>query len=100
MSAHALRQEKPATFQGDLRRLPPTLVPLTAHKRWVTWKWELNDKGQWTKVPYQAHSPNIKAASNRPETWGDHITAVRAVESGWADGIGYMLHDGDVAAYD
>lgn len=101
-AAHALRDpEKPATLAGDLRNLPLALAPLVAEQRWLVWKWEYDAKrGKWTKVPYRAAQPDVKAASNNPRTWADHATAVRAVEAGRADGIGFALFDSDIGALD
>jgi hypothetical protein len=53
-----------------------------------------------TKVPYRADRPDLPAASNRPDTWSNHAEAVAAVEAGRADGIGFMLQDSDIAAFD
>ncbi|ACA18345.1 conserved hypothetical protein [Methylobacterium sp. 4-46] len=80
--------------------LPPALVPLVADRRWLVWKWEPNKKGKSTKVPYRADAPNVKGSSTDRRTWSDYATAVRAVEAGRADGIGYALHGGEVAAFD
>ena len=65
------------------------------------WRWAwLPDRERWTKVPYQPHRPAAKARSNDPSTWGAYETALGAVEAGQADGIGFMLHDSDFAAFD
>ena len=80
--------------------LPAALVPLTIHHRWVVWRWETTDKGKKTKVPYQAAAPSRKARSNGAETWGSYEVASAAVEAGLAHGIGFMLHDSEIAAFD
>lgn len=92
---------KPATLSGDLRHLPPALAPLVAEPRWVVWRWAwVPDRERWTKVPYQPHRPAAKARSNDPSTWEAYETALCVVEAREADGIGFMLHDSDVAAFD
>jgi hypothetical protein len=90
---------KPQTFNGDLAHLPVALAPLTKERRWVVWRWELR-KGRWTKPPRQAHDPSRLAKTNDPATWGSYTDAVFSVFSGKADGIGYALQNGDIAAID
>ena len=92
--------EKPRTYNGDLKNLPPALLPLTTHVRWVVWPWELRTtkggKSKWTKPPRQARDPSRNARSNDPSTWGSYADAVAAV----ADGIGFMLRGSDIGAID
>src|SRR6516164_4949236 len=96
--------EKPRTYNGDLKNLPPALLPLTSHNRWVVWPWELRTtKGgrqKWTKPSRQARDPSRNARSNDPSTWGSYADAVAAVAAGNADGIGYMLRGSDIGAID
>lgn len=93
--------ERPSGVAGNLRQLPAALAPLIAQKRWVVWRWEwVPDRERWTKVPYRPSHPDRKASSNRPASWGDHAAAVDVVEAARADGIGFMLHDGEIAAFD
>jgi hypothetical protein len=67
---------------------------------WVLWKWQLNEKGDWTKPPYKASDPKQHAKSNNPETWSDRHAAVNAVLAGKANGTGFVLTGTDVAAID
>jgi hypothetical protein len=96
--------EKPRTYNGDLKNLPPALLPLTGHERWVVWPWELRTtkagRQKWTKPPCQARDPGRNARSNDPSTWGSYTDAVAAVDAGNADGIGYMLKGSDIGAID
>jgi hypothetical protein len=96
--------EKPRTYNGDLKNLPPALLPLTADDRWVVWPWELRTtkggKSKWTKPPRQARDPRHNARSNDPSTWGSYADAVAAVVAGNADGIGYMLKGSVIGAID
>ncbi|WP_244483627.1 AAA family ATPase [Methylobacterium sp. Leaf91] len=85
---------------GASGALPTALTPLVAERRWLVWKWELNDKGKPTKVPYRADAPSVKGSSTDSRTWADHSTAAAAVAAGRADGIGYALHGGKVGAFD
>jgi hypothetical protein len=54
--------------------------------------------GKSTKVPYQACRPGVKASSTDPSTWSDYATAVAAAEH--ADGIGFVITNSDIAAFD
>jgi hypothetical protein len=96
--------EKPRTYNGDLKNLPPALLPLTTHDRWVVWPWVLrpnkNGKTKWTKPPRQARDPSRNARSNDPSTWGSYADAVAAVAAGNADGVGYVLKGSDIGAID
>lgn len=83
-----------------ISRLPAALEPLVAERRWVVWRWERTAKGEKTKVPYQASHPKLHAKSNGPSTWGTYQDAVAVVGDGEADGIGFMLRDGEIAAFD
>jgi hypothetical protein len=47
-----------------------------------------------------AWDPRRNARSNDPATWASHEEAVRAVEDGDADGIGYMLLGSEIGAVD
>ena len=96
--------EKPRTYNGDLKNLPPALLPLTTHDRWVVWLWELrstkNGKTKWTKPPRQVRDPSRNARSNDQSTWGSYPDAVAAVDAGNADGAGYMLKGSEIGAID
>jgi primase-polymerase (primpol)-like protein len=92
----------PRTFnRSDLLNLPQALAPLCAQDRWVAWRWQQGGKkSNWTKPPLRAFQPDQYAASDDPETWAPHCTAVSAVSRGAADGIGFMLSNSEVAAID
>ena len=96
--------QKPHTYVADLTELPRALRPITKLKRWVVWRWELRKKKNgaetWTKPPYQCDNPKAAAKSNNPKTWGTYEAATAAVAAGFADGIGFMLKDSEVAAAD
>jgi primase-polymerase (primpol)-like protein len=88
---------EPQTHNGDLHHLPAALIPFTAERRWVLWKWEWR-KGRWTKPPLQVSG--AKAKSNDPATWSTYVEVIEAFERGDYDGIGYALFDSDIAAFD
>jgi hypothetical protein len=89
-------------LQGTVDPLPPALRPLAEQVRWVAWKWELSKQGKSTKVPKQAAHPQFNAKTNSPATWSKYATAIYAYKNRiqGVDGIGFMLHDSDVAALD
>lgn len=81
-----------------LRCLPYALQPLVDQKRWCGWRWE-EQSGKRTKVPYDAVRLS-RASSADPNTWCSHSEACDAVDAGRLDGIGYMLKDADIGAFD
>jgi hypothetical protein len=95
---------RPKTHSRNLDCLPSALQPFTAEKRWNVWRWEWRTRkgggGKWTKPPYQTSYPNLTAKTNDPSTWGNYGDAVAAVKAGAADGIGFMLKGGGIAAID
>ena len=94
------RPPKPHTHKGDLANLPAALLPLIERRNWVVWRWVLDGKGRWTKPPYRADAPTQHAKSDDPATWCAYLIAVKAVEEGHADGIGFALTGTDIAALD
>src|ERR1043166_8737980 len=70
-------------------------VPIELRERaqWVLWRYELNDKGRRTKVPYQTKSPSSKAKSNNAATWADFASTMAMVTPD--QGIGFVLSEND-----
>jgi putative DNA primase/helicase len=91
---------QPQTYNGDFADPPKALTRLCLMPNWVLWKWQLNEKGDWTKPPYKASNPKQHAKSNNPETWSDRHAAVDAVLAGKANGTGFVLTGTDVAGID
>ena len=75
--------------------LSAALEPLKGDRRFIDWRWEVNEKGKRTKVPYCANNPRRKASSTDPATWSDYETAAATHARGEADGIGYCLYGRD-----
>jgi len=71
------------------------LDPLIAFNHWVCWRWNGSKK-----PPYQAKDPQGLADINDPNTWTDYHTACRAVATGKANGIGFVLTGTPFAAFD
>ena len=81
--------------------LPEVLAPLVAERRWIIWRYETDEVGKITKVPYQAAKPKWKASSTSPKTWTDYATAVAAAaKHDDVDGIGFQLFGSDFGAFD
>jgi primase-polymerase (primpol)-like protein len=99
---------KPETHNGDLRSLPAALVRLTARNNWVVWPWELRQgagEDRWTKPPFDPKALTRRgtlrrAKVNDPSTWGTYEEAVRRVEEGLCEGIGFMLAGANVGPLD
>jgi hypothetical protein len=93
----------PSTITLDdavrLRTLP-ALEPLRALPRWIPWRWEAKADGGWTKVPFQAGQPELKAASNRKETWGPFEVALEAALRTDAAGVGIVITASKLTALD
>jgi hypothetical protein len=54
----------------------------------------------WSGADYRPAAPDRNAKANDPSTWSDHSTSVALVAAQKADGIGFMLKDCDIAAFD
>ena len=92
-----VRPPQPQTYNGDFADPPKALAPLCGEQNWVLWKWQLNEKGDWTKPPYRGDNPARYAASDNPQTWCDRLTAVKAVLAGKANGTGFVLTGTEIA---
>jgi primase-polymerase (primpol)-like protein len=67
---------------------------LRARPQWIVWRYEQRD-GKRTKVPYEAVDPQSRASSTDPDTWSAYAYAVKAVERGAADGVGFVFSPDD-----
>jgi primase-polymerase (primpol)-like protein len=66
---------------------------LTSLDQWVCWRREERD-GKATKVPVEPATGGY-ASTTEPDTWTDVETALEAVETANADGIGFVFTDDD-----
>jgi hypothetical protein len=87
-------------IDAERLRTEPALEPLRALPRWVPWRWEAKNDNEFTKVPFQAGSPELKAASNRAETWGPFEQALEAALRTEAAGIGIVITASRLCALD
>jgi hypothetical protein len=85
---------------GTFKGLPPALQHFAPQELWVIWRWKKTKKGKLTKPLYQARDPKEHAKSNDPATWAPFDAALKAYNSGQADGIGLCLLNTDLAVFD
>jgi len=83
-----------------VKLLPIALVKWLSQRRWVIWKWVLREKGERTKVLYQARHPSSAARSNDDTTWATYTEARRACPEVEDGGIGFVITDSEWAALD
>ncbi|MGH2505851.1 MAG: hypothetical protein ACRDHZ_00290 [Ktedonobacteraceae bacterium] len=62
-------------------------------RQWVNWSFE-EIHGKLKKVPYQPRN-GYRASSNKPATWGTLTQALKRVELGHFQGIGFMVSAAD-----
>jgi hypothetical protein len=86
---------KPITYQRNLAKLPPALMPLIERSQWCVWRWTQKPDGKWQKPPFMATQPERHASTNDPDTWTDYCTALAAVQAGYADGLSFILTKDD-----
>lgn len=78
---------------SDYKNIP---AELRSRTQWVVWKSSIRPgSAKPTKVPYQATRPARKASSTDSETWGTFEEALQVVDSGRADGPGFVFTDDD-----
>jgi hypothetical protein len=86
---------KPTTYQRNLAKLPPALMPLIERPQWCLWRWTQKADGKWQKPPFLATQSERYASTNDPSTWTDYPTALAALQAGHADGLSYILTEDD-----
>jgi putative DNA primase/helicase len=71
-------------------------VPAELKKRpqWVNWKYAKDEKGKWTKHPYNPRS-GCRASSTDLLTWSNFEQVIEAYEASDYDGIGFVFSSGD-----
>lgn len=80
--------------QQDFSAIP---AELRERAQWVIWRLEQRrdrktGKTSLTKEPYQARYPQKHAATNDPRTWASFALAVKALQAGRAEGIGFVFN--------
>ena len=84
---------KPTVLSVEPENIPDALK---AVPQWVCWEYLDDDKGRFTKVPFEP-SGDLPASSTDPLTWGEFAEAVRTYLLGdcGMDGIGFVLSGRD-----
>lgn len=83
-----------AQYRADYARVRANFPPaLRAQRRWVCWRYEPDDKGAPTKVPYQADGAR-KASTTDAATWSGFEQAVTGAQTHGYDGVGYVVGAG------
>jgi predicted P-loop ATPase len=86
---------------GKFLGLPSVLQPYAAKPIWMIWKADFRAaKKKWTKVPYRAANPKLKAKCNDPRTWATFDIALKALQAGHGDGVGFAVRDTDLGMQD
>lgn len=82
--------------------LPEPLWPFVGHNRWVAWKWvpSEGDASKLTKPPFQAALGIRHASNSDPDTWCGYERAKLYVDQGLTHGVGFVLKDFNVCAFD
>ncbi len=98
MRAARQRTTRPTFRKGRAPKLPATLAHFRAQARFVAWRYgsKQNSKGKYPKIPYNPHTGK-RAKTNDPATWATWDACLARCEAwtGWFDGIGIVLHDGE-----
>ncbi len=63
-------------------------------KIWICWKYEINDNGKETKIPYSAYGKKTGTSKNYENTWVNYATAEQAQKIYNYDGIGFIIPSG------
>jgi hypothetical protein len=79
--------------------IPPALLSFAAQKRWVLWKW-VKKGDKLTTPPFRADRPSYHASTLDASTWCDLQTAQLAYERRKCDGIGLVITNSELAAFD
>jgi len=74
----------PSYVPDDLARLP----------QWVFWRYDLNERGGLTKVPYQIDAWHMGARSTDADTWSTLDNAYRDFGQANVAGIGFVFQKG------
>lgn len=76
----------------------PYPAELTAIPQWVVWRLEDTGGTKPSKMPYQAHNPNVKASSTDPSHWATYEDAVAAYQNSPdnpLNGVGFVITKDD-----
>ncbi|QEG09353.1 DNA primase [Xanthomonas phage Samson] len=69
-------------------------IEMRTYPQWVMWRYEDTDSKKPTKVPYSARTGALASVTDA-NTWGTFDECLHALNSGWYNGIGFVLTDAD-----
>jgi hypothetical protein len=97
MTAATMPERPTVTYSPGWQDELPT--ELREKHQWVNWRYELTDKGKWTKVPTQPHAPDYKASTDNAAQWGSFDDAMLAFDRNETlAGVGFVFATDDVYA--
>ena len=74
----------------------PECIPeeMKIRPQWVCWRYDLDEKDNWTKHPYNPQSGH-RASHSDLMTWSTFEEILEAYEAGRYDGVGFVFCSGD-----
>ncbi|QBZ71743.1 hypothetical protein [Pseudomonas phage KP1] len=73
-------------------------LEMRVYVQWVMWRYEDTDSQKPTKVPYSARNGKLASVSD-PSTWATFDECTAALNTGWYNGIGFVLTESDPYAF-
>lgn len=75
---------------------------LSEQRRWVCWRWDVDAKGNPTKVPTNPHGSHARgnASSTNPGTWTTYEHATRKATEWNLPGVGFVFTGSDLVGVD
>jgi putative DNA primase/helicase len=88
-------QQRPQTRPQALEVVADAIPEeMRMRTQWVCWRYALDEKGMWTKHPYNPRSGR-RASHSDLLTWNAFEEVLEAYEAGRYDGVGFVFCSGD-----
>ena len=88
-------QQRPQTCPQAVEVLAEAIPEeLRMRPQWVCWRYALDEKGKWTKHPYNPQTGR-RASHSDLLTWTAFEKVLEAYEAGRYDGVGFVFCSGD-----
>jgi putative DNA primase/helicase len=84
-------QQRPQALEVVAEAIPEEL---RIRPQWVCWRYALDEKGKWTKHPYNPQSGRRASHSNLL-SWNAFEEVLEAYEAGRYDGVGFVFCSAD-----
>ncbi len=87
---------KVETVRPQALDVQPDGIPgeLRVRPQWVCWRYAMDDKGKWTKHPYNPRTGKMASHSDLL-TWSGFDEVFKAYKAGNYDGVGFVFCSGD-----